>query len=152
MENFNGKYIGEKKIESAKETEEKTLGGFSIIEVQYESGIEWFSSLMFEKIVSETPCDLSELREKRITPIVNVLLTVLRDWGIKLSELPYMSAVLNQSLDFNQKEALVELWSKWMPRPISSDDIDLITVDRVLHSIKLKTLDDVLKPQQSKTE
>lgn len=131
------RYIGSKKIERTKEIEEKTPNGFSIIEVEYEDQTkEWISSLMFEKIVSETPYDLSELRDKRITPIVQVVLAVLRDWGIKLNELPYMSVLLNQSLDFNQKEALLELWSKWMPRPISPDDVDMITIDRVLKSIK----------------
>lgn len=127
-----------------KELAEKTPGGFTIVQVRYEDGtVEWFSAPMFEKVVSEKPCDASALRDKRIAPIVQAIISILRDWGIKLGELPYMSALLNQSLDFNSKEALIELWSKWMPRPLSPDDVDLVTIDRVLKS-KQVTLNDIL--------
>lgn len=145
------KYIGPKKIESTKEIGEKTPSGFSIIEVEYEDKtVEWISYLMFEKIVSDEPCDLSQLREKRLNPIIQVLLAALRDWGIKLNELPYMSVLLNQSLEFNQKEALIELWSKWMPRPLSPDDVDMVGIDRVLRSVKRITIDDILNPNENK--
>lgn len=139
-----GKFIGGKKIEQTRELAEKTPGGFAIIEVKYEDKTtEWLSVLMFAKVVSEQACDASALRDKRIPPVVQELIATLRDWGIKLGELPYMSTLLNQSLDFNQKEALLELWSKWMPKPLSPDEVDLVTVDRVLRS-KLLTMKDVI--------
>lgn len=138
-------FIGEKKLKSHRETKEKTAGGFPLIEVQYEDEeIEWFSSLMFEKIVSDKACDLSELRDKRISPLVEVVLASLRDWGIKISELPYFSVLLNNSLDENTKQAYVELWSEWGPRLQSPDEASLIQVDKVLRA-KKKTLKDVLK-------
>ncbi len=144
MEQYKGKFIGGRKIKQATETIEKTAGGFSLVQVEYEDKtIEWVSSKMLEKVVSDKSCDASELRDKRVTPIVQEILAMLRDWGIKLGELPYMSALLNQSLDFNQREAILELWSKWMPKPSSPDEVDFITVDRVLKSKRL-TLNDVI--------
>jgi len=134
---MSDKYIGSKKIKETVETEEKTPSGFNLIEVEFEDGTkEWFSPLMFNKIVSEESCDVSILRDRRISPVIEVMLTILRDWGIKMGELPYLSVLLNQSLDFNQREAMQELWSQWMPKPLSLDDVDMITVDRVLKSIK----------------
>lgn len=137
-------YIGERAIKNVQKTDEKTDGGVRILRVEYEDGeSECFSELMYSVVVSEEPCDLTALREKRIKPVVEALLVILRDWGIKLGELPYMSLVLNSSLDYNGKEALNELWSQWMPKPKSPDDVDLIAIDRVLKS-KKKTLNDIL--------
>ena len=136
---MKGKFIGKKKITSIEEIKDKTPGGFSLVKVEYEDeSIEYLSSLMFPKVVSDKECDESVLRDKRINPIVENILGILRDWGIRTGELQYMSALLNLSLDNSQKEAMSELWAKWMPRPMSLDDVDLITIDRVLRSSKLE--------------
>lgn len=128
-------YIGKKKITSVEETKEKTEGGIDILKVNFEDGtVEHFSKLMFDKIVSEKGCEESELRDKRVMPVVGILLSVLREWGIKTGELPYLSAVLNRSLDYNQSQALIKLLSDWMPKPKSLDDLDYITIDRILKS------------------
>jgi len=134
------KYIGEKKIKEIKDIDEK------VYEVEYEDGLkEVLSKLMYNSIVSEEVCDATKLREKRIFPVVQAILGVLRDWGIKLSELQYMSAVLNQSLQVNEKEALKELWLNWIPSLNTVDDVDLIAIDRVLKSIKIKLEDNTKK-------
>jgi len=128
-------YIGKKKIASVKETDEKTEGGIDVLEINFEDGsVEHFSKLMFDKIVSDKDCDESALRDKRVMPVVAVLLSVLREWGIKTGELPYLSVLLNRSLDYNQNQALIKLLSDWMPKPNSLDDLDLITIDRILKS------------------
>mgnify|MGYP001581378689 CR=1 FL=1 len=135
-------YIGEKKVASVTDTGTRTPSGSLIKLVTYEDGTkELFSSLMLDKIISETSCDLTALREKRLIPVVETLLKVLLDWGIKLSELSYMSLLLSQSLDFNQKEALLKLWNAWGPKLQSPDDVDLITMDKVL---KAQTIDEAI--------
>ena len=136
------KYIGEKKVANIIDSGTKTHGGVSVVAVLYEDGTkEMISSLMIDKIISEASCDLTALREKRLTPVVEQVLNLLRDWGVKLNELPYMSMLLNQSLDFNQKEALIKLWRSWGPKLQSPDDVDLISVDNVLRS---QTVDEVI--------
>lgn len=130
------KYIGSKQIKNINKTDDHTPGGISIVEVEYEDGsVERFSSLLIDKITTEEISDESALREKRVFPVVNVVLAVLRDWGIKMGELPYFSVMLNQSLNYNHDEALKEIWSQWMKKPQSLDDVDLIAIDRVLKSI-----------------
>lgn len=133
------RFIGEKRLVAIVILEEKTIGGTELVRVEYEDGIrEVFSKLMYEAIVSDEACDLSALRDKRVQPVVATILAVLREWGIKTSELAYMSALLNQSLQNNEKEALKELWSAWLPTIQDVDEVDMITVDRVLRSKKKK--------------
>lgn len=138
-------FIGDKVIKEKIDTEEKTPGGIKIVLVEFEDGTkEMFSELMYDKIVSEEICDATTLRDKRIFPVIESLLFTLREWGVKLNELTYMSVVLNQSLSFNEKEALKELWIKWIPTLNSIDEIDLIAIDRVLKSKRVK-LKDILE-------
>ena len=135
-------YIGEKKVSTIADSGLKTLGGIMVMTVSYEDGTkENFSSIMLGKIVSEIACDATALREKRMQPLVQEVLKMLCDWGIKLSELPYMSVLLNQSIDFNQKEALIKLWSAWGPKLLTPDDVDMITIDHVL---RMQTINDVI--------
>ena len=136
------RYIGEKKVLTIMDSGLKTSGDIPIMEIEYEDGTkELLSSFMADKIISETACDLTVLREKRIQPVVEEVLKLLRDWGIKLNELPYMSLLLNQSLDFNQKEALLKVWSAWGAKLQSPEDVDLITIDKVLRS---QTIDETI--------
>jgi len=128
-------YIGNKKVKQIIETGDKTETGVSIVKIHFQDGsVEYFSKLMLDKILSNKGCDATELRDKRIRPVVEVLAAVLRDWGIKTGELPYISALLNQSLNHNSDQALIKLISKWMPKPNSLDDLDYITVNRILRS------------------
>lgn len=139
------KFIGDQKIKETKETTEKTPGGTAIVEVVYENGrIERFSQLMYDLVVSEKSCDASTLREKRVQPVVGSVLAILREYGVRVGDTPYLSALLNQSLNSNVEEATKELWSRVMPKPQTLDDVDLVTVDRVLTS-KKQTLNDVIQ-------
>lgn len=127
------KFVGQKQIATVSETDQTTSGGFKILKVEYtDKTVEHISPLLFSHIVTDKAVDLSQLRDKRVFPVVQALLVVLRDYGIKMSELPYMSSVLNQSIDFNHKQALATLLSAWMPKPNDPEDVDLVTIDRVL--------------------
>jgi len=126
-------FIGKKKVKSVEETQDKTGGGISIMKVIYDDGsIEHLSKLMLDKVLSSKVCDETELRDKRIQPVVATVLTILREWGVKTGELQYLSSLLNSSLDYNSNQALLKLVSKWMPKPNSLDDVSLITIDRIL--------------------
>ncbi len=130
---YSRKFIGDKRIKTVVGTEEKTPGGISLVKVLYEDeSIEYFSFLMFKKIVSDKSCDASELRDKRIEPIVAQIGALVRDWGLKVGELPYMGQLINQSLNFNYDEALFSLLADYMPRPNSLDEVTYTDLDRIL--------------------
>lgn len=130
------KYIGPNKVKSQRVLDEKTPGGTDIYEVEYENGDkEVFSKFMYDAVLSDKSCDLSELRDKRVFPVVGSVLAILREWGIKINELTYFSTLLDQSLTNNEKEAVKALWKQWSPTVKSYDDADLVTVDRVLKAL-----------------
>ena len=125
-------FIGLKKIKEHKDGG-KTSNGVEVVEIFYEDNTsEFLSKLMYDKIVSEESCDLTQLRDKRLEPLVKETLSVLRSWGIKLSELTAFYALLNLSMQNNEKEALLELWRETIPTLQDPDDIDLINMDLVL--------------------
>ena len=127
---YKEKYIGEKQIK-------KVVKGVHC-SVEYMDGSkEIIPFVMMDKIVSNEPCDVTELRDKRLTPIVEGVLNVLKDWGLKMSELSQFSILLSHSLDFNEKQAIVEILNKYTgSKMISPDEIDMLTIDKVLKEIK----------------
>lgn len=134
-------YIGKKKVREIKETTEKTPGGIDIKQVFFEDeSVEYISSIMLDKIVTDQQVDDTKLRDLRVIPVVDMILSVMREWGIKTGELPYMSALLNQSMDFNSSQALISLLADYMPKPNSLDEVDLLTIDRIL-KVKSKPVD-----------
>ena len=138
-------FIGEKEIKNTETSEQKTEGGGEIIKVEYVDGtVEFLPKLMYDKVVTEQSIDLSQLREKRVQPIVQSILFILREWGIKTGETSYFSALLNQSLNNNIEQATIMLWGQFMPKPKSLDDVDLLTVDRVLREFDKKTLKEII--------
>lgn len=138
-------FIGEKKIKEAKENGEFTPGQNPIMRVEYENGeVEHYSKLMYEQIVSDASCQLDALREKRVRYVVAATLALFREYGVRAGDTPYISVLLNQSLNDNLESATKMLWAEWMPKPLALDDVDFVTVDRVLKS-KKQTLNDVLQ-------
>ena len=126
-------WIGPKRVKKSEETNELTPGGNPIVKVEYEDGqVEHYSQLMFAQVVSKNACTLEDLRKKRCEPIVSVLLTAFREWGIKLNELQFISMLLNNSLDYNRDNALLKLWRQYDSTLLSIDDVNLIMVDMVL--------------------
>lgn len=133
-------FIGARKL---KETNppQKTISGIETVEVVYEDDTkEVFSKKMYDKVVSEESCDLTALRDKRMFPVVEEMASVLRSWGVKISELEYFSKLLNESLNFNIKSAEKIIWSAYSPNINSPEDVDLIIVDNLLKSQKEKPI------------
>ena len=138
-EAFSGQYIGTRKVKSHKKTKETTPGGTPIVKVEYEDGlVEHLSTLMFDKVISNEPCDETNLRKKRVLPVMEQVLMLLREWGMKASEMGYFSQLLNDQLEFNKEAAYIKLVSEYMPKPLSLDDVDLITLDRILRNAPSK--------------
>lgn len=135
IEDQVGKFIGPKKITSVSPIGQMTPGGFELWEIGFKDDTaERFSAPMLKHVIRKKSIDISELRDKRIAPVVEVTLQVLRDWGIKMSELQFYSAMLQNSLDYNYNQAQNILLSEWMPKPISPDEVDLLVIDRILRS------------------
>lgn len=131
-------WIGDKKVKEMKDTGEKTPGGSAIFEVEFVNGAkEVFSQLMLDAALSEEACDATALRDKRVYPVVGSTLAIMREYGMKIGETAYFSVLVNQSLNTNRDAAEKELWRKnGAPTIKGLDDVDMITIDRILKSIK----------------
>ncbi len=131
-------FIGKKRVMNVRIVEDhKTPSGIDINEIEYEDGSkEYMSALMFRASVTDQKIDDTQLRDRRVQPVVQVVLAILRDWGITVGETQYFSALVNQSLNNNIDAAVKELWSQHMPKPQDLDNVSLITVDKVLRTIK----------------
>jgi len=128
---YKDKYIGEKQIVQA-------IQDKSVYTIEYADGTkELLSQLMIDKVVSDEPCDLTALRDKRLAPIVEETLKVLRNWGLKMSELQQFSLLLSNSIDFNEKKALVEVLNEYTgSQMLSPDEMDMLTIDKILKNSK----------------
>lgn len=126
-------FIGKRQIKDSKVSEEKTQMGNAIREVEYEDGTkELIAQCMFDKIVSEEQEDETKLRDKRVSMIVEIILYSLREWGTKVGEVDAITQLLGQSLTYNSNQALLSLIGDYMPKPLSLDEVDMITLDRIL--------------------
>lgn len=135
-------FIGKKQVLEHSVSDEKTAAGNEIIIVKYkDETVEHLSKTMYDAVVSPTVSDDTQLRDRRIKPVVEMVLSIMREWGIKTGELQYFSILLNSSLDYNTNQALLKLVSEFTPNPLSLDDIDLITIDRILKAKEGKGLD-----------
>ena len=123
-------YIGNRKIKEAKDFAQDGIG---LVRVEYESG-DWenLSKLMFDAVVSPETCDLTQLRHKRMIPVAKEVLGLLRNWGVKNGEVAYLITLVNDSFIQNEKEALKELWSEFIPNLEDPDNVSLIDIDLVL--------------------
>ena len=126
-------FIGTRAIKITEETNETTPGGTKIIKVTYEDDhVEHFSQLMYDKVISEEACTLDQLRDKRCEPVAALMLSAFREWGVPFGDLDYISQLANRSLIYNQQQAICLLWSDWMPKPLSVEDVTIIAMDRLL--------------------
>lgn len=130
-------WIGDKKIKEAVELKDKTPMGAPMIEVTYvDNKKEILSKLMFDATVSEKSCDLTTLRMKRMSPVVAAVLSIMREWGIKVGETPIFSELITRSLNYNKDQAEMKLWKKWNPTIKSNEDVNMLMVDLVLKSVE----------------
>ena len=107
----------------------------NLVTVEYKDGTsEILSKLMYDITLSKKACDLTELMEKRIKPIVKETLTIMRNYGMKLSEVSHFLKFITEMLEINEEAAIVELWKPLNKTIQRSDDIDLISIDKVLKS------------------
>lgn len=135
-------YIGGRKIKHHENTKETTHGGTPLVRVEFANGdAEFISKLTFDNVVTENPIEPTELRERRVDPVIEKTLALLREHTILIGDLSYFALKLNQSLNYNTDQAQITLFEEWMPRPNSLDDVDLSTIDRILKSRKVSLKD-----------
>ena len=128
--NFKGKFFGPDKITSWKEVEEKTYLGNLRLELTFESGkIMVYPLKVIEGVVSEIACDLTELRNKIVNPVVEKILMILAEAELNKDNLNYaIGPKLTSSLDNSFSAALTMLWGK------EDYEVTLFDINKILKS------------------
>lgn len=119
-------FIGNRKIKDATQIGQISTGE-NLLEVVYTDGNkEQMTEKMYHNAVSEKEIDATELRDKRLLPVCQEILTTLLNWGIKIDECDYLFGKINLSINQNLKNADEKLWNREYNKQTFFD------VDRVL--------------------
>lgn len=113
MDNFIGQYVGQKKIKATEKAERKTFLGKEVTLMTYED--ETKEELPSEQLclqVTLEPCDLTQLREKAIVPMVEKILAILLEAEIKVIDVEYMTQKIIMSIRDHIDRANKKLWGK----------------------------------------
>lgn len=106
------KYLGNKKVLSVNETGDTTPLGSKIYEVNLEDGsIEVVTEKILNYVVDTKECDLTELRRRRVEPVVKEMLVLLREANMKIGDLDYLLSLFTESINQNNNEASNKLWN-----------------------------------------
>lgn len=106
------KYVGDKEVLAVEVCEESTPLLGKIVNVKFADGSsQVLTEKMYQNVVSDTPCDLSALRDKRVTPIVKEILVLLRESNLRIDEVDYMCALLVSSINKSSEDASNKLWN-----------------------------------------
>lgn len=113
-ESMPEQFVGPRKVFTVSISETlKTNGGNDVVEINYEGGFrEIMSKKTFEIIVSDKPCDLTQLREKRIAPLIAQLMDVVAENDIKAADIETVKTRFEGELYNSFNRATHYLWTK----------------------------------------
>jgi len=140
MDTQTQKYLGPFKITGAVIQDYKTPEGDEVVKIFYENGeSELFSKKTFERLVSETPIDLTTLRQIRYQPILEKLAAVLLEENVKHDDIKYITLNLAEKLLNAFDRATSYLWTGddkyFVPSGDSMGSRTLLEADQILKKI-----------------
>lgn len=122
-------YIGNKLVKNNVSSDNKLPTGEDLFELEYEDGSkETLTRRMFEHLIKNESTDATTLRDNRVVPVVQEVLKMCLNWGLKIDEIDYMCSLLTTSLNENLKEADARVWGK------SRHELTLIDLDSKLRT------------------
>jgi len=127
LKQYVGKFIADKVVTGVELIDEVTYLGSSKVKVTYIKGEEVLPFIVFKDLVSDKSYDLSELREKRINPVLEKVIAIICEYEISKEDIEYaMLTKLPNLLQKNLEEAIEKKFGK------------------KIYQITLKDLDDIL--------
>lgn len=118
------KYIGQRIVKSL------SPYGEDAYFVTYEDGHEEIlAKVMFDAIVSDSECDATALRDKRVETVTKVMLELFKRYNVEISEMDKISQVIALSVNDSFIRANNILWG--------TKDRTFLDIDRILKSKKI---------------
>jgi len=128
MENYNDKFIGDRKIINAVEEESKTYLGNTRILVEYENGDkETYPEKVLDNMITIESRDLNSLSDSRINPVVSEVVAILAESELTKDEILYFFMnKLADTLVKNEEKAMEKLFGKPMYKTTLRDINEVI--------------------------
>jgi hypothetical protein len=137
-------YIGPNQVMGLVKQDFKTPAGSDVIEVQYkgEHTPELMSQMAFDFLVTETPTDYNDLRDRKFRKMVPQIIAIITEWDLKAIELKAFLGTIGDSLQDAMEKASNYLWTHdtrtWVPGMSFMNERTLLEAERVLQSIPKK--------------
>jgi len=141
---MSDQYIGPNKVLGLVKQDFLTPSGRDVVEVQYEGEHtpELMSQMAFDQLVTETPSDYNDLRDRKFRQMVPGIITLITEWDIKTVELKPLLGQVGDSLQDAMERAGNYLWTHdertWVPGMSFMTERTLLEAERVLQSIPKK--------------
>jgi hypothetical protein len=108
-----GKFIGPDEIVSTDVYEKTTPEGKGIVEVTFKTGRKHiFTEETLEYIVTDEVSDLNAVQEKKFTPVLRKIMSVLMEHDINIGEVEMLFKQLGYNLDMVFNRGTSYLWFK----------------------------------------
>jgi hypothetical protein len=112
LSKYEDQWLGDRQIKFIEEAT-PSKSGVELVSVVFNDGSrEQYSKLMLSQdgVVSPQIQDLTEFRERRVLPVVQEILTVLRDYNVRIDEVDYVMQKAVTSINMNLQEAEASFW------------------------------------------
>jgi hypothetical protein len=112
LKKYQDQFLGDKQIKFVEEAEPSKSGVELLTVVFNDESREQYSKLMLEQegVVTPNIQDLTEFRDRRVLPAVKDILTVLRDYNVRIDEVDYLMQKAFTSINMNLQEAETKFW------------------------------------------
>lgn len=128
---YKEKYIGERKIKKLYPADDKTFLENERVEIEFKDGSkDQYPEEILEDIVTKKKSDATTLREARVRPVVNELLTILTEAELSLDDVNYSLRKLHWSIENNFEKVLKKVLGK------EKKDSSLLDWERVLNPLE----------------
>lgn len=126
MIDYKGKFFGPNEIEKVEELEDKTYTGLGRVRVHFTNGTRLSMPVaVLENTATDLTIDLDQLRDKRVRPVVEQLLTVLAESELTKEDMMYaINTKLAMSLDDAKEAANKILWGGKETHEITLMDVE----------------------------
>ena len=106
------KWVGDRQIDTCEPMPDRIdAAGDPLWKVKFiQGGVEYFTKRMLDAVITDKNTDLTDLRIRRMHPIVQEVLKVLSLYGFKKAEFEYLISVLKASIDERLLQANNYLW------------------------------------------
>lgn len=124
------KYVGPKEILGVSVSESKTPLGGAIVEVTFSDGSrQTMPERTFARVATESPSDLTALRDLRTLPVVGEILVLMREADLFHADVNYVIDRIVMSVNENFTQAENHMWKVSDP-----DERTFLACDAILRS------------------